>query len=130
MQKSLNFFGTVILGIILLWERLNDDNPSKKEIYDFLTCEQSPIKWIIHKLGNQELIAGCGPLTIVCTTEILKTARMIAGIDHISGEIKPILPEGRTGFEAEGFPVIRDGKTEFYDIKYSTEDGVIFTKSA
>lgn len=76
-----------------------------------------------------EPAAGCGPLTIVCVTEILKAARLIAGIDHVTGKISPTLPDGWTGFEAKGFPVLKDGKTVFYDITYTEKDGAVFTES-
>lgn len=62
--------------------------------------------------------ASCGPLTIVCVTEILKVARLIAGIDHVTGEIKPTLPEGWSGFSAKGFPMLKDGKPVMCDVEY------------
>jgi hypothetical protein len=48
----------------------------------------------------------------------LKVARLIAGIDHVTGEIKPTLPEGWSGFSAKGFPVLKNGKTVMCDIDY------------
>ena len=69
--------------------------------------------------------ASCGPLTIVCVTEILKVARLIAGIDHVTGEIKPTLPEGWNGFSAKGFPMLKDGKTVMCDIEYRVDGGKV-----
>ena len=73
--------------------------------------------------------ASCGPLTIVCVTEILKLARLIAGIDHVTGKITPALPDGWTGFLAKGFPLPTENGFGMFDIEYSVDKPIKITKS-
>jgi len=69
------------------------------------------------ELGT-EPVSACGPLNIVCVAEILKTARMIAGIEPNDDGfvVHPYLPEGWTGVSASGIPCLKNGTLTYTDI--------------
>jgi len=50
----------IIIGLLLLWQRLPDENPYKKAIFDFLHQAASPLQYIHRKLIDQPLLAGSG----------------------------------------------------------------------
>lgn len=58
--SELDGTSSVLIGFVLLWKRLEQGHPVKKRIYDFLTGEASPIRYVIYRLGMGPLIAGSG----------------------------------------------------------------------
>lgn len=52
--------GTVIIGLVMLWKRLEATHSLKKRIYNFITDESSSIRFILSKLEKEPLIAGSG----------------------------------------------------------------------
>lgn len=46
--------------MVLLWERLQDHDPYKLQIYSFLHQQASPVRYIHHRLAEHPLIAGSG----------------------------------------------------------------------
>jgi hypothetical protein len=58
--SELDGTGAIIIGLVLLWQRLNSKNLTRKTIEDFLTNPQSPIKYIFNRLKNHPLIPGSG----------------------------------------------------------------------
>lgn len=51
---------SIIIGMVLLWQRLQDQDPYKKEIYNFLHQDSSPLWYIHSRLQKEPLIAGSG----------------------------------------------------------------------
>ncbi|MHB1485271.1 MAG: hypothetical protein ACYCYI_11490 [Saccharofermentanales bacterium] len=58
--NELDGTGTVVIGFVLLWKRLEKSHAMKKRIHAFLTDESSPIRYILLKLKKEPLIAGSG----------------------------------------------------------------------
>ena len=58
--SELDGTGAIIIGLVLLWQRLDRQDPAGIEIADFLTGERSPLKFICQQLENHPLIAGSG----------------------------------------------------------------------
>jgi hypothetical protein len=51
---------SIIIGMVLLWERLPDGNPTKRDIQNFLFQDASPINSIEYELKSKPLIEGSG----------------------------------------------------------------------
>lgn len=56
------FDGTsaIVIGLELLWERLPEGNPARRDIQQFLSQPSSPVNYFRFALRNQPLIAGTG----------------------------------------------------------------------
>lgn len=56
------FDGTaaIIIGMVLLWERLPGGNPTKDRIYHFLYRDSSPVNYFMSYLKTRPLVAGTG----------------------------------------------------------------------
>jgi hypothetical protein len=50
----------IIIGMVLLWERLPHDDPFKATLYDFLHGDASPVRYLQHQLSGQPLLLGQG----------------------------------------------------------------------
>lgn len=63
------FDGTtsVIIGMVLLWERLPAANPFRERIYNFLHQEYSPVRYLLARLAREPLIPGSGEFGGGCT---------------------------------------------------------------
>jgi len=51
---------SIVIGMVLLWERLPDGSPTRKDIQQFLFQEASPLNEIQFELREQPLVAGSG----------------------------------------------------------------------
>jgi hypothetical protein len=51
---------SIIIGMVLLWERLPNGHPTKNHIQEFLFQEASPINYLKSGLQTQPLLAGSG----------------------------------------------------------------------
>ena len=51
---------SIIIGMVLLWERLPQDHPCKETLYNFLHQQASPVRYILKQLDNAPLIEGSG----------------------------------------------------------------------
>jgi len=51
---------TIIIGMVMLWQRLPDGHVAKARIHEFLHQEGSPVRYILHTLSNNPLLAGSG----------------------------------------------------------------------
>jgi hypothetical protein len=51
---------SIVIGMVLLWERLPDGNPTRKDIQHFLLGDASPLNGIKFQLQSKPLIAGSG----------------------------------------------------------------------
>lgn len=52
--------GAVIIGMVLLWERLENGDPTKLRIECFLMGDASPTQYILHQMEGKPLLAGTG----------------------------------------------------------------------
>lgn len=50
----------IVIGMVLLWERLPAENPTRREIQLFLLGEASPVAYFRFLLGKQPLLSGTG----------------------------------------------------------------------
>jgi hypothetical protein len=51
---------SVVIGMVLLWERLPDGNPAKNRIYAFLSQDASPVNYLKSLVKSSPLAAGSG----------------------------------------------------------------------
>lgn len=51
---------SIIIGMVLLWQRLPNDDPLKARIYQFLHDEHSPVRYIQKQVHGSPLVAGSG----------------------------------------------------------------------
>jgi hypothetical protein len=51
---------SIVIGMVLLWERLPDENQTKKDIQQFLFQDASPLNSIRFALRSEPLVAGSG----------------------------------------------------------------------
>jgi hypothetical protein len=51
---------SIVIGMVLLWERLPDENPAKARIREFLFQDASPVNYFKYLLKTQPLVAGSG----------------------------------------------------------------------
>lgn len=51
---------SIIIGMVLLWERLSDGHPAKNHIREFLLQDGSPVNYLKSCLKTQPLVAGSG----------------------------------------------------------------------
>lgn len=51
---------SIVIGMVLLWERLPEGHPARSRIADFLSQDASPIKYLAHRLKANPLVAGSG----------------------------------------------------------------------
>jgi hypothetical protein len=51
---------SIVIGMVLLWERLPDGNPTRNDIHQFLFGDASPLNGIELELRSKPLIAGSG----------------------------------------------------------------------
>jgi hypothetical protein len=58
--SELDGTAAIIIGMALFLEKLRRDNPVYKKILDFLSCEPSPVRYLLKKLEGAPLIAGTG----------------------------------------------------------------------
>jgi hypothetical protein len=52
--------GNVVISLVLLWRRLAESDPLRRQIQDFLTAPSSPLFYFHHVLGASPLIPGHG----------------------------------------------------------------------
>lgn len=52
--------GAIVIGMVLLWERLPADNPTRQHIQEFLFQDSSPVNYFKFALRSHPLIAGTG----------------------------------------------------------------------
>ena len=57
---------SIIIGVVLLWERLPESDPFRKRLYEFLHLDCSPIRYLQHQLEKAPLIAGSGEFGAGC----------------------------------------------------------------
>ena len=50
----------IVIGMVLLWERLPSDNPTRREIQSFLLSDTSPVAYFRYLLSKQPLLSGTG----------------------------------------------------------------------
>ena len=50
----------IVIGMVLLWEHLPADNPTRHEIQSFLLSDTSPVAYFRYLLNKQPLLAGTG----------------------------------------------------------------------
>lgn len=58
--KELDGTSSIVIGVVLLWQRLPDADPFKLQIYHFLHDASSPARYIQHQLKAGPLVAGSG----------------------------------------------------------------------
>lgn len=51
---------SIIIGMVMLWQRLPDDHPTKARIQEFLHQDASPVRYLRHVLSKAPLLAGSG----------------------------------------------------------------------
>lgn len=51
---------SIIIGMVLLWQRLPEGHPFRTRIYDFLHQDASPVRYIHKRLEQVPLLAGSG----------------------------------------------------------------------
>jgi arylformamidase len=51
---------SIIIGMVMLWQRLPENHTAKARIYEFLHQEGSPVRYILHALSKNPLLAGSG----------------------------------------------------------------------
>jgi len=51
---------SIIIAMVLLWERLPENDPFRSTVYDFLHQEASPVRYLCKELEQAPLIAGGG----------------------------------------------------------------------
>lgn len=59
-STELDGTASVIIGMVLLWERLPDGNPAKNRIHLFLSQDASPVNYLKSLLKSSPLVAGSG----------------------------------------------------------------------
>jgi hypothetical protein len=54
--------GAIVIGMVLLWQRLAAGHPTRAHIAQFLTSPESPLACLTHRLSHtyEPLIAGSG----------------------------------------------------------------------
>jgi len=50
----------IIIGLVSLWQRLPAADPFRRDLYEFLHRNSSPVRYLHHELEHQPLIAGSG----------------------------------------------------------------------
>ncbi len=58
--SELDGTNAIVIGLVLLWERLPHTHPLRVRIADFLTNEKSPVTYIIRMLDHIPLLPGSG----------------------------------------------------------------------
>ena len=58
--SELDGTGAIVIGLVLLWQRLPAGNPTRSKIEAFLQGDPSPITYILRQLEKAPLIAGSG----------------------------------------------------------------------
>ena len=64
--SELDGTGAIIIGLVLLWERLPNTHPVRATIQQFLKGPQSPLQYIVNRLARDPLIAGSGEFGAGC----------------------------------------------------------------
>ena len=64
--SELDGTGVIIIGLVLLWERLPAEHPTRAAIQQFLSGAQSPLQYIVNRLAQEPLIAGSGEFGAGC----------------------------------------------------------------
>ncbi len=58
--SELDGTASIVIGMVLLWERLPDGNPVRKDIQQFLFQDASPLNGLAFALRTRPLVAGSG----------------------------------------------------------------------
>jgi hypothetical protein len=58
--SELDGTASIVIGMVLLWERLPDGDPTRKDIQQFLFRDASPLNGMEHQLQMNPLVAGSG----------------------------------------------------------------------
>jgi hypothetical protein len=58
--SELDGTSSIVIGMVLLWERLPEGNQTRADIQHFLFQQASPLAGIEHELGSAPLVAGSG----------------------------------------------------------------------
>jgi len=58
--SELDGTSSIVIGLVLLWERLPEGNQAREDIQHFLFQQASPLAGIEHELGSAPLVAGSG----------------------------------------------------------------------
>ena len=58
--SELDGTASIVIGMTLLWERLPNDDPTKKDIQQFLFGTASPLNGIEYQIKTKSLVAGSG----------------------------------------------------------------------
>jgi hypothetical protein len=64
--SELDGTGAIIIGLVLLWERLPAGHPVRSAIQQFLGGAQSPLQYTVNRLAQEPLIAGSGEFGAGC----------------------------------------------------------------
>jgi hypothetical protein len=51
---------SIVIGMVMLWERLPDGDPAKKRIFEFLSQDSSPVNYLKSLVTSSPLAAGSG----------------------------------------------------------------------
>lgn len=51
---------SIVIGMVMLWERLPDGDPAKKRIFEFLSQDASPVNYLRSLVTSSPLAAGSG----------------------------------------------------------------------
>ncbi|HPO15002.1 MAG TPA: hypothetical protein PLI09_16285 [Candidatus Hydrogenedentes bacterium] len=60
LGNELDGTASIIIGMVLLWERLPIDAPFREQIHAFLHQDASPVRYVLKQLETAPLIAGTG----------------------------------------------------------------------
>ncbi len=67
--SELDGTAAIIIAMVLLWERLEEKDPYRTQIYHFLHQDASPVRYIHNRLAEQPLVAGSGEFGGGCGIE-------------------------------------------------------------
>jgi hypothetical protein len=56
----------IVIGLVLLWERLAQDHPTRKHIEQFLGATNSPLAYMVNRLAHHPLVPGSGEFGSGC----------------------------------------------------------------
>lgn len=60
LSTELDGTASIVIGMVLLWERLPHGNPAKDRIYEFLSQDASPVGYLKSLVKSSSLAAGSG----------------------------------------------------------------------
>ena len=58
--SELDGTAAILIGGVLLWERLHEGDPAQDEIWQSLTGAESPMRGLLRTLGDESLVSGSG----------------------------------------------------------------------